>query len=235
MIGVCYKILKKDKEAFEWYDQAVTGYQQAGDLVGVGNTQRDIGIMHEYYQRHEKALEWLIKSEHTLQDTADRNAYGITLAKIGHIYTELGDLEKAEMYLKDGLNEIKHNPQRSWFFEMTTLFHLAALAFKKEDLESAASFLRQALGILLEEDQLGQQTRRVGQIFSALAWYYLKKKEPNNACKRFVAAMEAWQEMDAEGQQVVFQEMKVEKFLNELEKIDKQAAETARLSYEDII
>ncbi len=184
MIGVSYKIENDLEQAMPAYEIATADYEKAGNKLGPGRVERDIGIMLEYHDRLDEAEQHLQKSKELLeqlpddqqsaqsaQESTSRDAeLGITLAKIGLLYTRQKKFDQAEGPLQQGLRLIRAVGHP--FYEMTTLLHLGSLYFEIGLAEHMLTHLQAALGILDEYGLKQGQSRRLAQIHGLLAHGY---------------------------------------------------------------
>jgi len=97
---------------------------------------------------------------------------GITLAKLGQLYTLQNRLDDAEKSLMDGLALIRKTGHA--FYELTALMHLAALYLKTKDYGQMLANAEAALGLIYEYDMYEAQTRRIAQIYALMAEGYLQ-------------------------------------------------------------
>lgn len=193
MIGVSYKIENDIENAMPAYDQAIAEYREAGDLLGPGRVQRDIGIMYEYYDRLDEAKDHLMQSKIELESVPDDKKIlqtvgesyskdaelGITLAKLGLVDIRLEKLVTAKKYLMDGLSLICKAGHP--FYEMTTLMHLGSLYFGAKHYDKMLINLQAALGLIYEYDMQEEQTRRLAQIWGLMAHGYLHRNNLETA------------------------------------------------------
>lgn len=189
MIGVSYKIENNLKQAMPAYRQAITEYQEAGDTLGPGRVERDIGVMLEYHDRLHEAKEHLLKSRHLLSvapesaTTANgekRDAeLGITLAKLGLIALRQAELDEAEAHILEGLALIRKAGHP--FYEMTALMHLAAVYFATKHYGRMLANLEASLGLIYEYKMQAAQTRRLAQIWGLMAHGYMHSGNPDTA------------------------------------------------------
>ncbi len=170
MIGVSYKIENDIDKALAAYEQAIADYQKAGDAFGPGRVERDIGIMFEYHDRFAEAEQHLQKSKELL--SAEHGAeLGITLAKIGLLYTRMNKRDQAEAPILEGLQLIRHAGHP--FYELTALMHLGGLYLAAGHADRALANLQASLGLIYEYNMQHEQTRRLAQIWGLMAHCYL--------------------------------------------------------------
>ena len=96
---------------------------------------------------------------------------GITLAKIGLLYTRTGKFEEAEGHLIEGLTLIRGVGHP--FYELTALLHMSSLYIVQGHPGRALANAQASLGLVYEHGLKRQQTRRLAQIWGAMAHSYL--------------------------------------------------------------
>ena len=175
MVGVSYKIEHDLPKALPAYEHAIAEYQQAKDLLGPGRVERDMGIMFEYHDRFKEAESHLLKSKQLLQaasQSPERDAeLGITLAKLGLLYTRMGEFQKVEAPLFEGLGLIRKVGHP--FYEMTALLHVGGYYLATNHPGPGLANLEACLGLIYEYHMQHGQTRRLAQIWGLMAHAYL--------------------------------------------------------------
>lgn len=189
MTGVSLKIENDIHASLQALNKAITDYESAGEPLGPGRVERDIGIMYEYRDELDAAWEHLQKSKLLLEATPSdattangelRDAeLGITLAKLGLVAIRYTRYEEAEHYIMDGLSAIRRAGHP--FYEMTSLMHLASVYFATEHYGRMLANLEAALGLIYEYDMQDVQTRRLAQIWGLMAHGYLNCGNPKTA------------------------------------------------------
>ncbi|HVI69547.1 MAG TPA: hypothetical protein VM581_03755, partial [Magnetospirillaceae bacterium] len=158
MIGVSYKIENDLEKALPAYELAMSDYKTAGDMFGSGRVERDIGVMFEYHDRFADAEKHLRKSVAELQ--TERGAeLGMSLAKVGLLYTHMQKFDQAEAPIIEGLDLIRKVGHP--FYEMTALMHLGGLYLATNRAGRALANLEACLGLIYEYDMQREQTRRL--------------------------------------------------------------------------
>lgn len=159
-------------------------YQKAGDVLGPGRVERDIVVMYEYRGMMQQAEQHLLTAKSLLEsqpqgkpnptpaEAPTRDAeLGITLAKIGQLYTRTGKLTEADQHLIDGLTLVRKAGHP--FYETTALMHLAALYFATGHYGRMLANAQAALGLIYEHGMYTAQTRRLAQIYGLMAHGYM--------------------------------------------------------------
>lgn len=192
MIGVCYKIENDLQKCIPALEQAAKEYSEAGDLLGPGRVLRDIGIMYEYHDMFEEAEKYLLQSQKALKsqpegepnpgvdEQTSRNAeLGITTAKLGLLYLQMNQLDKAKKYSEDGLALIRKAGHP--FYELTAIGQLAGYYFMVKEYGLAQTHVEAALGIIYEHNMQDVQQRRMAQLWGSLAHCYLAQDNKGSA------------------------------------------------------
>ncbi|MBU0708690.1 tetratricopeptide repeat protein [Patescibacteria group bacterium] len=208
MIGVCHKIENRTEDAIQWLQKASNLYNEINDYIGAGNSLRDIGITYLYIKNYEQALVFLRESEQILAKTEDKVAYGITISKIGLLYTQIGQFDKAEEFLKRGLTIIRS--VGNWFMEMTTLLHLAELAYQQQNYQKILSYTNQSLEIINNNNQQEKQQRRLAQIHGLLALGYLNLGDKQAALQHYQKVAPLIAHLTTEGKNVVLADIRAD-------------------------
>jgi tetratricopeptide (TPR) repeat protein len=86
----------------------------------------------------------------------------MTQVKLGLLFSEMEDLDKAEETIKEGLENVLKTPNS--FFTSTAYFDLAKLQKKMEKLGEAKSSTEKALGVLDKISNREQFQRRRKEI-----------------------------------------------------------------------
>lgn len=193
MIGVSYKIQGNLEKALEAFQTAIADYLNANDTLGPSRVERDIGIMYEYVDLFTDAKAHLLKSENELRgwdpntivkqivgESASVGAeLGVTLAKLGLVYTRLGEFDDAKASLFEALSLTRASQHP--FYEMTTLLHGGELYIKLEKFNEALLYLQAGMGILYENRLEDTHKRRMAQIWGLMAHAYLGLGVRDNA------------------------------------------------------
>lgn len=186
MIGVCYKINNDLDGATKALNLAAEDYKKADSPMGPPRVMRDLGLMFINHNKYDDAEKALKQSQQDLESQPESEMkgpeLGITMAKIGHLYTLQNRLDDAERYLMDGLALIRKTGHAS--YELTALMHFSALYFKTKDYISMLVNAEAALGIIYESDMYASQTRRLVEIYALVAEGYARSGS-NEFANRF--------------------------------------------------
>ena len=234
-IGVSYMIIRQSDSARQWYSRAIEVYKESNDQIGLGNAQRDMGLTYVYDKQYSDAEKWLHKSITTLSNTHNLNGLGISQVKLGVVMTNRGEFEEAEKKIISGRELILSDEHRSWFMDMTALLELARLYIEMGRYQDAIDQARSGIGIILEEDQMSNQQRRIGELFATITKGYLNLDQPRQALKVFVVAMTVWENMDAGSTQTVIELEHIEKVLDQFREKDPELAVVAEEAYDSIL
>lgn len=212
MIGVCHKISNDLSSAIKAFEQAIADYKKANDPIGLARVARDMGLTYIDHDRLSEAKESLEQSQQELQALPEgemRDAeLGITIAKLGQLYTMQAHLEKAEKYLIDGLALIRKVGHTH--YELTALMHLASLYFKTKHYGRMLANAQAALGIIYEFDMYDAQTRHLVRIYALMARGYLEngsKTFSEHFSKKSLAMI---QQLEPDAQELVRKDIKSE-------------------------
>ncbi len=184
MIGVCHKINNDIDAAMPAYEQAITDYKKAGNDLGPGRVERDIATTYENLDRLDEAETHLLRAKASLEsaphgepnpsvnEAVTRDAeLGVTLVKLGQLYTRQNKLDNAEKQILDGLALIRSAGHP--FYEITALMHLGALYFATKHYGRMLANVEAALGLIYEHGFYESQSRRLAQIYGLMSHGYL--------------------------------------------------------------
>lgn len=212
MIGVCHKINGDIHNAAEAFTAAIADYKKAGDTMGPARVARDIGLMYIDHDKLSDAEASLNQSQQELQALPEgdmRNVeLGITLAKLGQLYTLQKRLDEAEKHLMDGLALIRSIGHA--FYELTALMHLAALYFKTKHYGRMLANAEAALGLIYEYDMYKGQTRRLAQIYALMAEGYLQSGSKAFSEHFAKKALDMIKQLEPEAQKLVQKDIQTE-------------------------
>jgi len=205
MIGVCHNINNDLDAATQAFKLAINDYQKAGDPMGSARVARDIGLMfinHDKLKEAEQSLKQSQQELTALPPEEMRDAeLGVTLAKLGYLYTLLKQLDKAEKYLTDGLALTRKTGHA--FYELTALMHLSALYFKTENYDRMLTKAQAALGIIYEFDMYDKQTRRLAEIYALVAEGYIRSEGKDFAQHFAQKSLDMLNQLEPEAQKLV--------------------------------
>ncbi len=120
MIGSSYYINEQYKEANDYFLEALEMFKGLNDSLGQGSALRDLGSNAQKLGDFEKAKDYFYNSICQLKQTDRLGHLGMSQVKLGLLFSELGDLGKAEVSILEGLQNITKSPDK--FFESTAYF-----------------------------------------------------------------------------------------------------------------
>lgn len=168
--GVAFRVLNKVEDAKLAIKKAI-GVFDPGDHVNLGGAYRDLGIVDSLLQDWVEAETHLKKSIEILSSYGkDFNSWGVSLAKLGGVYTEQKKFALARETFEQSLEIMRK--QGDWFMEMTTLLGYANLDFQEKRLREMIDKLWAALGMIYEKGDYEIQKRRLVEIYGLLAKGY---------------------------------------------------------------
>lgn len=105
-----YNALGSLHNKFQEYDKALVAYNKAIDICDAhgisgyaGTVYNNMGIVYQNQQEYTKSMEVIIKANDIATKNSDTQLQTSTLNTIGFNYIWLGEAEKADHYLKEGL------------------------------------------------------------------------------------------------------------------------------------
>lgn len=105
-IGLCYSALKIKDRALENFVKAEEIYRQNLDDLAIMNVYRDIAMTYSNIDNYDQCEDWLNKALEIGKKVKDKRNpkyqadLGITLSRLGTVYSEAGDYIKAKKYYK---------------------------------------------------------------------------------------------------------------------------------------
>ena len=120
----------KQEDKFRYYSDKLVYYKKYGPIENTSNCLYGIAGYYLYLADYDKAIEYYMRAMEVYQ-TFDSLGCAIVLAEIGNAYLQWGNLEKAEVYMKAGLNKsikLYNRPYITFSYE-----NLSDLYFIKRD------------------------------------------------------------------------------------------------------
>ena len=94
----------KQEDKFRYYSDKLVYYKKFGPIENTSHCLFGIAGYYHYLADYDKAIEYYLRANEVYK-TFDSLGCAIVLGGIGNAYLQWGNLEKAEVYLKAGLNE----------------------------------------------------------------------------------------------------------------------------------
>lgn len=216
MIGVCHKMDNQTGLAINALNAAATYYSQHGLPEKEGIVMCDIGMTHDYAGDLGQAQQILESAATKLADTADKGAYGMTLAKLGFVKIKQSD-NSAAQDLQRAIEVLRETS--AWFFLATAIGYLGYYCAAKRDFTQALHNLEEALHIYqshTEEDH----PRRIAQTHGGIAYCHanLGNKEQARYYLRIALNMILDDNLTLAATQVLLDDIHAQETLNLLAK-----------------
>ena len=95
MTGVGLSMSGDFVSALEYYDKALTIYEQLENKMSIAGVNGNIGIIYYLISDYSKALTYYQKSLEVSQQIGDKSGIGAIASNIGSVYLELGEYQKS--------------------------------------------------------------------------------------------------------------------------------------------
>ena len=102
ILGQCTTCWGKQREALDYYKQALPIQRAIGDRSGEAATLINIGVIYRELGEWQEALDRLNQALALKRVVMDRYGEGVALNNIGVVYDSLGEAQKALDYLQSG-------------------------------------------------------------------------------------------------------------------------------------
>lgn len=192
-IGGAYDVQGEPEHALEFFQRALEGWRDTGDLARAGNTyssiaklEHDHGDWQAALDNYDKALEFYARGEEAAErgQTGIRRTRASTLYNLAFTYAALGDYEKAFDLLKQSLG-LRDNPAGRGITLMMTGY-IQALA---DDPQKALESCRQALPL---QEEAGDP--RKSQTFTVMGIAHAALGQHKTALDLYNRALEIQQD-----------------------------------------
>lgn len=156
------------RDAMNYFDQAEAVYRQLRDDGGLGSLYRDRAIINDYAGNYSESQRYFGESIKFLQAPSDAAGLGITYDKLGVHYYDQGDYATAERYIQDALKLVRREPSVG-FLIATTLYDLARVKFKLNQLDAALDLALESLSWFEADHGQERYDRRLAQLEGLLS------------------------------------------------------------------
>jgi tetratricopeptide (TPR) repeat protein len=165
--------------ALDWYQQALTIFQDLGDPAGIADTQHQLGNLAERRGNIDQALGWYHKSLPVFKKLGNRTGMAATYGQLSFIAERRGDYEQAMDWAQQSLTISKDLDDQAG---LATIYHnLCMLHQRRGDYEAALEWAQQSLtifkdlgdpaGLAATYRELGRIAQQRGNYDRALDWY----------------------------------------------------------------
>jgi tetratricopeptide (TPR) repeat protein len=216
MKAVSYKSEGDLKHGTAAFSETARRYKELDDQLGLGRAERDFGGLYDNIKQPERALTWLQRSVETLQQSGALAELGISEAKLGLHYLEIGQLDEADGWINRGLTDIRR--EGNWFYETTALWHLAQLRSTQKNWSNAMSHLDAGLSLIEASGEADHYGRRLAQLYGLKAYCQLQLDETKEAVSNFKTALNYMKSMSAEATKIIYGDIKADHFLARLKR-----------------
>jgi signal transduction histidine kinase len=102
-LGGSHYNLGNDRQALEYYEQALIIYRELENKTGIGSVLNNIGLIREIQGDYSGALKRYIEASSLFTETRKDKYLALSLTNIGNVYYTLGRFDKALEYLTQAL------------------------------------------------------------------------------------------------------------------------------------
>jgi tetratricopeptide (TPR) repeat protein len=184
--ALCYKNLGKIDLSIISSNKGIKIFTKLNDFVEVSKLLRDQGLSYEYSGEYDLALKQLHSSVELLNKKGVIDSLGITLSKIGKIYFELKNYEKALYYNELGYSICRegNNP----FFLLTSILPLLLTYYKIGNYTVGMELIAQAESLLEKISQTNgyKNMRRESELLLLKALFLTKLNKMEESFKLFL-------------------------------------------------
>lgn len=170
MIGVAYYLDDNPKKAFRYLEEAKTYFAEHSLLGDLGETYMNIGSSHENLGELDDALENLKEAIEILQKTSNWPTYGISLARLGRVYSRKRNFSEAWKILVKSLDVLKRTDH--WQYKAEALMDLGAFYIETKEYLQAIKVFEEAQQIIETEKGQKENTILYAQIYALKANAY---------------------------------------------------------------
>lgn len=103
MLGGSHYNLGNDRQALEYYEQALILYRELENKTGIGTVLNNIGLIREIQGDYSGALRRYIEASSLFTETRKDKYLALSLTNIGNVYYTLGRFDRALEYLTQAL------------------------------------------------------------------------------------------------------------------------------------
>lgn len=173
LVSTCLHMEGKRDEAVQASQEAARRFAELGAHDLEGSAYVNIGIAFLNDRLFQEAEKWFKKALEVLQrvETPSGKAqFGIAHAKLGHAYAKQGHFDEAQHEFNEALAILRRIGH--WFFEHTTLMHIAQMYFDQKEYNLALTYAWASLSLILHENAQDEHTRRVAELKAGIAHCY---------------------------------------------------------------
>lgn len=217
LVSTCLHMEGKREEAVKMGQEAARRFAELGAHDLEGSAYVNIGTANLNDDQLKKAEEWFKKALETLQalDSVIGQAnFGIAHAKLGHTYAKEGRFDEAKHEFDEALEILRRVGH--WFFEHTTLMHLAQMFFAQKDYQNALTYAQASLGLVYAENAIDEHARRVAELKGIIARCYWELGNEDWGIRFFQEAADLLNAMPDDVVHVVARNIRAAEFLDQV-------------------
>lgn len=157
------------KEALEIYQQALVIRREIGDVKGIAETTRALGLVHAYLGQYSSAIQLLEQSLTICQELINQECMSKTIHEIGKVYYWKGEFYKALDFYQQSLAIRQEINDRAG---IGSIFNSIGLVYDNlSQYSQALNLYEQSLAISRELNDLanmGRTLNNIGLVYTAL-------------------------------------------------------------------
>ena len=151
-IGNAYMMVSQNKEAINYYVDAMEIYIPLGDSVNIKKCYNNIGMANKRMGNKAKAIKNYEKSLEISRAMKSERGIATSLINLSGLYSEKGEKKKAEDYLLEGLKMGKEMGDKK--ITSTAYGNLATLSVELDKFDKALSYALKANKVIKETEDM---------------------------------------------------------------------------------
>ncbi|MGC1199059.1 MAG: tetratricopeptide repeat protein [Geitlerinemataceae cyanobacterium] len=201
-------------EAIAKFEEALSIYQEIGEMAGVGNTFHQLGLVYNSLQDYDRALDYYQQALTIQRGIGYFSLERVILYRIGKVYERLRDDRQALDYYQQALAvSATQCGDRIW--EGIALAGMGRVYQKQEEYRQALDYYQQAVAIREEEidctdEKIPGSSNRASTLFKNIGFVSQQLEEYPQALDYYQKALEIFREIgDQDEEWLILNEMGV--------------------------
>jgi tetratricopeptide (TPR) repeat protein len=219
LIATCLHMEGNLEESKKLASEGAAKFAELGAHDLEGAAYINVGIAYFIDGQLAEAKEWFKKALETLQaihsSTGQAN-FGIAHAKLGYTYVKEGRFDEAAHEFDEALEILRRVGH--WFFEHTTLMHMASMYFEQENYKDALTYAQASLALIYQEGALNEHKRRVAELKGEIAYCYWSFGNEGAGTRFLSETIQLINEMPNDVAKIVCHNIKAQELLDKIAK-----------------
>lgn len=145
ILGAAHYNLGNERQAMEYYEQALTIYREEKDRIGIASVLNNTGLIRESQGDYSGALKRYNEASEIFTDENREKYLALTITNIGNVYYTLGRYDKALDYLSQALRLHERSGDSSGLSKSYN--NIGNIYLSLKDYQTALSYYSKALEI----------------------------------------------------------------------------------------